>query len=326
MHNAPHFPEELYKLIWKTANVLPRARLFLWRAVREALPVDQVISSRLSKPPQGCPLCGETNETGVHVMFKCTNAQPIWRMSQFDLTTVALPDSMELLLTYLAKEVGEENWPYMVSVLWSWWKDRCKIVYEGSRLNPTKTIAVANYWPTTLQKATLCNKLTRQSEQVLHQNGGLPLPAFSCWVDASWVRAGVGGCGKAYVLYSEEGDLGQYQMLVGEASSPYHAELLSLKEAVRSVHKMGISSCVFYTDCLLLHDIISGSRSPEAADWWAYDETLELVLEWNRHKQFVCFYVNRDQNQLADELAKFARVRDISTVDFTFPTICIPQM
>ncbi|KAJ1697086.1 hypothetical protein LUZ63_005598 [Rhynchospora breviuscula] len=325
MHNTPLFPEELYRLIWKTNYVLPRARVFLWRAIREALPVDQVISSRLSKPPKGCPLCGETDETGVHVLFKCANAQPIWRISQFDLTTTGLPDTMGQLLSYLAREIGEQNWPIMVSVLWSWWKDRCKTVYEGTRTNPTRTLGAANYWLTTLQKSNLCNKVARGAAQAQQQNQGL-LQTISCWVDASWVHTSSGGCGKAYVLYNEDGSLMQYQMMVGEASSPYHAELLSLKEAVRTVHAMGISRCDFYTDCMLLHDILSGSSSPEAVDWWTYGDTLEWILEWNRHKHFKCLHVNRDQNQLADKLSKFARTRGISTVDFTFPTICVPLM
>ncbi|KAJ1695184.1 hypothetical protein LUZ63_011882 [Rhynchospora breviuscula] len=292
MQNLTHLPADLYKLIWKTRDVLPRARLFLWRAVREALPVDQVLSSRMSKTPTGCLLCGDFNETVVHVLFKCPLAQQIWRLSQFDLSTTGLPDNMVHLMAFLVKELDSRQFPTFISIMWNWWKDRCKRVYEGKKSNPQQTLAAANYWTFTLEKAGLFHTKylsheghhKQQFEQHFHSN-------FTCWIDASWTHPGIGGSGVAYILLDKEGLLVHYQLNITEATSPFHAELLSLKEAFRSVLQMGISQCAFFTDCLLLQSITSGSTKAEAADWMAFNDTMDFIADWVKQPQFYCVHV-----------------------------------
>ncbi|KAJ4756264.1 RNA-directed DNA polymerase (reverse transcriptase)-related family protein [Rhynchospora pubera] len=325
MHNLTHLPADLYKLIWKTRDVLPRARIFLWRAIKEALPVDQVFSSRMSKTPTGCLLCGDLNETVVHVLFKCPLAQQLWRLSQFDLSTAGLPDNMVHLLSFLVKQLEDRQFPTIISIMWNWWKDRCKRVYEGKKVNPQQTLAAASYWTLTLEKASLLHTkyLSHNCHHEQHYQEHVH-SSFTCWIDASWTHSGIGGTGAAYILLDKEGQLVHYQLNLMEATSPFHAELLSLKEAFVSVLQMGISQCVFFTDCLLLQSIISGTTEPEAADWMAFNDTMGFMADWIKQPQFYCIHVGREKNQLADNLSKYARTKGICYRGFTFPFFQYP--
>nr|CAD1827531.1 unnamed protein product [Ananas comosus var. bracteatus] len=73
--------------IWKLKEVMPRVKLFIWRAVVDALPVGTKLAERISHFEDSCPLCQEQSETRDHLFFHCPLSQQVWFASQVGLRT-----------------------------------------------------------------------------------------------------------------------------------------------------------------------------------------------------------------------------------------------
>lgn len=71
--------------IWKIATT-PKIRLFLWRAMSDALAVADCLRKHLAVNPL-CQLCYTAEETIAHVLFGCTLASQVW-----SATTLPLPN------------------------------------------------------------------------------------------------------------------------------------------------------------------------------------------------------------------------------------------
>ncbi|KAJ1690039.1 hypothetical protein LUZ63_014194 [Rhynchospora breviuscula] len=318
--NPTHTPADatarrLYKLIWHSKNILPRIRLFLWRAMKEALPVDAVLASRLGRHHVGCSICGHSQETTTHVLFKCPKAQQVWFSSDFGLRTDGLLDRFQELLAALVHSLDAQQISKLAAILWHVWKNRCKEVFEGRKTNVQQTLAAAHSLLHTLHAANLT--FIKQPQL---QEAPQPTTKYSCWLDASWVHTGQHGSGMAYALF-DSGTLVQYRMKHAVSSFPFHAELLTFKMAITELLGMRVNDCCFFTDCIELHKVINGTTSLSIVDWQAYYDATDTVLLWNGNikQNWYCAHVGRENNCLANHLTKLARTRNINYVGFTFP-------
>ncbi|KAJ4771866.1 Ribonuclease H-like superfamily protein [Rhynchospora pubera] len=297
---TPTIPRDICSTIWHTKNILPRARLFLWRAAHEALPVDAVFSSRLARQSGGCSICGAHQETAAHVLFKCPQAQQVWLTSQFGLRTDLLPDTVHESLDFFIKYLDMQLISKLVAIMWQLWKDRCKHCFEGKRSRPQQTLAATNRMLLNLQTA---DKLF--STAILEERGPPNYTKYTCWTDASWVQSGHHGAGLAFVLFDHDKLVG-YWLTSVEADTPFHAELLSLKKAIRRLLDLGITDCTFKTDCLLLKQLLCGETNVSEVDWQAFHEAMDTKLVWDDvsiTNRWHCTHISRDFNILADQLA-----------------------
>ncbi|KAJ4821317.1 RNA-directed DNA polymerase (reverse transcriptase)-related family protein [Rhynchospora pubera] len=310
----------LYNLIWHSKNIIPRTRLFLWRAMKEALPVDEVLASRVGRLPGGCSICGDGPETTTHVLFKCPKARQVWISSQFGLRTDALPDRFEHLLAALVQCLDAQQFSTLAAILWHIWKDRCKEVFEGRKISAQHTLAAAHNLLHTIHAANYTF-----IKQPHIQEAPQPLTRFTCWLDASWVHTGQRGSGLAYALF-DTGTLVQYRLKPTTSFSPFHAELSAFKMTITEVIALGVCDCCFFTDCAELHNLINGVTSFSEVEWRAYYDATDTVLFWNENtkRKFYCSHISRENNGLADGLAKLARTSNIDYVGFTFP--CFPNV
>ncbi|KAJ4818146.1 RNA-directed DNA polymerase (reverse transcriptase)-related family protein [Rhynchospora pubera] len=316
---APMVPpgqNNIYNIIWNTPNILPRSRLFIWKAVRNALPVDHILSSRINKTAQGCALCGYRREDVVHTLFKCPRAQQVWLCSEFGLRTDALPEDAHQLLSTLLPVLSDKQTSSFISLCWQLWKGRCKEVYEGKKFTPNQIIHVARNLTFTLCSAQYTEGTRNHIQRPQTQD-----TQFVCYSDGSWIHEREGGAGWAYIIFTREETLIQYQLAVGCASSPFHAELKGLTFAVQSAADIGLSNCCFFTDCLELCRVINGDASVATVEWRTYHEMLRLMDLMRANPGYCCNHVGRDTNHLADNLAKLARVKRINCTDFTFPVL-----
>ncbi|KAJ1688968.1 hypothetical protein LUZ63_013123 [Rhynchospora breviuscula] len=302
----------IYNIIWHTPGIMPRARVFMWKVVHEALPVDGILSRKLGKPPQGCGLCGSPDESVVHSLFKCPRAMQMWLTSMFGLRTDILPDSAMELTSLLLSSLVPAQIAHFISTTWQFWKCRCKEVFEGKKFSPHQVWKNAQGWTDLF---VLVSGASLQYQGVF---SSLPTNVqYMCYTDGSWLHGGIGGAGMAYVLYSKDGTLIQYRMEVGQACSPFHTEFLALKLAVNAASAMGFSDVCFYTDCLNLCNVINGISSVDSVDWQVYVEVMSLVTGFKANLGFYCSHISREFNQLADDLARFARIRGVQALDFT---------
>ncbi|KAJ4812089.1 Ribonuclease H-like superfamily protein [Rhynchospora pubera] len=309
-------PKEICNMIWHTRGILPRTRVFLWRATHEALPVDALFSTRLEKQKSGCNLCNVDSETVAHVLFKCPRAQQVWLASDFGLRTCSLPDSVQQIIVYLINHLEGQQISKLGTIMWHIWKDRCKVFFQGKKTTPQQTLAAAHNTLLSLQAADSFFSITNRVEV-----GPPVLSRHSCWIDASWVHANSQGTGMAFILWDKD-ELVQYRLATGTASSPFHAELLGFKRAIQVLLQLDVSDCVINTDCLELKQVLNDEMNISEVEWKAFHDALQVKMLWDREKlnrNWFCAHKSRDLNILADQMAKFARIRDIDCIGFTFP-------
>ncbi|KAJ3699695.1 hypothetical protein LUZ61_003400 [Rhynchospora tenuis] len=314
--NASSINKGTCKTIWHTKQVLPRTRVFLWRAMHEALPVDATLSSRLRRQSQGCSICGADQENATHVLFKCPKAQQVWLLTALALRTDNLPDDVQEVLSFLLNYLDEAQVGNMMATLWQIWKDRCKQVFEGKIIRPQQTIATAQYITFNLKAAAKC--FSRISQPTNDQ------PArtrYTCWTDASWLHPDFQGAGTAFVMFDDE-KLAGYWLAPTRADSPFHAELQAFRRAILKLHSMKIEDCTFITDCLLLKLVLCGETNVSEVDWQAYHDAMDTVLIWDSYRRDLnwhCTHMGREHNSLADHFAKHARISDLECEGYTFP-------
>lgn len=67
----------VWKRIWKI-RAPNRIRHFMWRAVKDSLPTKKNLKRRHVVGNELCPLCDDTQETILHSLWYCEQAQVVW--------------------------------------------------------------------------------------------------------------------------------------------------------------------------------------------------------------------------------------------------------
>lgn len=145
----------------------------------------------------------------------------------------------------------------------------------------------------------------------------LQMAEFSCKVDGSWAGGWRGGTG--FALFRGQ-ELVAYKANTVRACCPEQAEALALLDAVSYAAEQGIDHCNFLTDNQTLASLATQAAPPTDADWRAYWETLEIWKMFKTRTTFICQHISRNHNELADSLAKKARLQGLSYIGYTFPT------
>ncbi|KAJ4812894.1 RNA-directed DNA polymerase (reverse transcriptase)-related family protein [Rhynchospora pubera] len=261
----------LLNKLWYCPGLLPRVRIFLWKAIRTALPVDQVFVARLGKNPQGCLICGHQTENITHTLFKCPQARCIWLSSSLGVRTENLPDEIDLLMGELLSARDDDVFRQIANIMWCYWKARCKHVYEGKMIKRDKVLAHA----AGLERLMILAQEPTNATILQAENGMVTSP-YSCYVDGSWIDQSDRGAGWSYVLSTSENHLIQYQVSATQASSPLHAEVLAMKAAIKEIKMGNYMPCTLFTDCITLHRVITGIEKADSVEWRVYRDMLEL--------------------------------------------------
>ncbi|KAJ4808037.1 Ribonuclease H-like superfamily protein [Rhynchospora pubera] len=175
------FSTVILKAIWRTGGLLPRIRVFLWKAMHNSLPVGDVLGRRISNTPRPCALCGDQAETVCHALFKCPWVRSLWMASSVGLRTKDLPDNVSNLLTAVFGD-SEENRSWLTANhIWALWKLRCTEVYEGKKATPQKFIALAASYDRLETVAGLTKGVIGDDTKQLVQGG-----TVTCVVDGSF--------------------------------------------------------------------------------------------------------------------------------------------
>ena len=73
----------LWKKIW-SAKVMPRVKIFAWRACLEALPTKSGLHRRVAAIDPACGVCGAAEDVGIHALLLCGLARGVWEVSDLD--------------------------------------------------------------------------------------------------------------------------------------------------------------------------------------------------------------------------------------------------
>lgn len=225
---APTF----WKKFWASKFVPPRVLLFIWKAIRGALPVRQSLHNRLPHIPADCPLCGADSETPYHLLFQCPHARATWFHSSLGIRTDEI-SGLEVGQAFQHMWQNLDNPQIMITMLISWqiWKSRCFKKNSGTEPSPEETLRQVASLADLSDVAGLLrhHPPTPVVAHLLASRPVVTTTPLCCWVDVSFQSPDSGGTG--YILH-EAGILVQYG---GEghpcALSAFHMEGLSLLRA-----------------------------------------------------------------------------------------------
>lgn len=312
--------KELWNWIWRRGLLLPRVRLFLWKAMHKALPLGSIMQRRFPNSDPICATCGEHPEDVSHMLHLCPFSRACSLMGPLAMRTDELTMDFQQSILSLSSHMDDEQWTDYANSLWALWRCRNDRAYSGKTLTFESYRSHFNHisWETRVGAPRgLCS--------ILHYHNTLPPPhcidsEYSCQVDGSWSHGWNGGMGIILLRHEE---LILYRSSRVQVCCSLQSEALALLQGINSAIHQQIHSCTFYTDCSTLADLCSSPCPPLQAEWTAFSETLQCWDFFQSNKLFVCLHRPRSQNREADLLAKQGRLQGWDVTGYTYPTIVL---
>ncbi|KAL0352088.1 UNVERIFIED_CONTAM: LINE-1 retrotransposable element O protein [Sesamum calycinum] len=119
----------MWQVVWQ-AHIPNKAKVFMWRAIRNILPTASNLVKRLKSESVGCPLCDFVTETPIHTLLHCSFARQVWALSGFQWSLINSHDqSVEEWFTGLILKLSPSDLHLAVMICWSiWWSRNLKLV------------------------------------------------------------------------------------------------------------------------------------------------------------------------------------------------------
>ena len=134
------------RYIW-SVQTSPKLQLFLWKAIKGALPTGDNLRKRGMRRNSNCIHCGQV-ETTEHLFLHCNFAKQIWE--QAPITSEFLPDNYT---TFSAAVEGSANWitlpPCGITgnlfswICWNIWTARNHKIFESRKSPPLAAVTRA---------------------------------------------------------------------------------------------------------------------------------------------------------------------------------------
>ncbi|KAL2899239.1 hypothetical protein RDABS01_024321 [Bienertia sinuspersici] len=120
-----------WKAIWKV-NLPPKVKVFAWRVLKNGIPVKSLLYGRGLSEDIICPMCGEEEESILHLLTKCHEVQRLWytsplRLNVADFESTSFKDWVTTL-----KAIYKESrwWDIFWSLCWGVWLRRNCWIFE----------------------------------------------------------------------------------------------------------------------------------------------------------------------------------------------------
>lgn len=132
--------------VWEV-NTAPKIKIFMWKALSNALTVSEELLARGMKVDSRCLRCGEEGESINHVFFTCPVARLVWATSGFPFPPRGFEHrSLFENFSYLLACDKDLRIPKAVSgvfpwILWMLWKNRNAFAFEGRVFDAETTVA-----------------------------------------------------------------------------------------------------------------------------------------------------------------------------------------
>ena len=127
--------------MWKILSA-PKIKIFLWKALNEAMPVSELIIKRGMHIDDRCQTCGVEGESILHALFQCDPARQVWALSGIPHPEIGFDEgSLFGNLNYLLKLKNSKQHEITMNRTWSWllwgiWKSRNELIFKGMRWLP----------------------------------------------------------------------------------------------------------------------------------------------------------------------------------------------
>lgn len=134
---------ELWRSIWKLR--IPNAeKHFLWKACKEILPTKANLTQRHVLDDDMCPICGLHEETGFHILWDCSSARDVWRVSLKKFQKL-IPDgpSFRQVTELLTQNCDAEELGLFAGIARRVWLRRNEVVRDGKFTHPSALVQQA---------------------------------------------------------------------------------------------------------------------------------------------------------------------------------------
>ncbi|KAL9293822.1 putative ribonuclease H domain, reverse transcriptase zinc-binding domain-containing protein [Arabidopsis thaliana] len=260
----------IFQGIWNLYTA-PKIKVFLWKAVKGAVSVEDRLRTRGILIDDGCYMCHEANETINHILFQCPLARQVWALSLLQSPSNGFGSSIFTNMNHIlhnCKNLSISGSLRSVSpwIIWMLWKNRNKLLFED---------ADKKWIPPPMHE--------------LKCNIGAAWSRKNLWAGVSWVVRD----NKGLVLFHSRRSF--YQVL-----SFFDAKVKSWEYALESMNQLHLDRVTFGASS---HDIIKALNNPNA--WPALKGHVEALLSLIKGKPFWFMALEtRQGNTCANEIAK----------------------
>lgn len=317
--------------LWGKVPLIPKLKVFLWRAVHGALPVKAVLAARINHIDPICQLCRREPETVMHCLFLCDFARGAWLASNLGLRSDTLQGDFKEIIRGMALQLHENDLCSFVCMLWAIWRSRNEAVYREEIQSLPSCLA--------MHKATLASCQTRQlvaSRGALQNHNRAPIinahsnifhetHLHSCYVDGSWDEQGKAGVGVCIMIH---GEVVFWMSKAIQALSPAQAEARAVLEGLKAMGDMALEEGRLFTDSL---ETVSAliQHWPVISDWRSHGEIWQIWSLQHRLQHRVdikCCAREYHHLVTAHRLANQARMYDWDRLGHSMPVFDIAEL
>lgn len=225
--------KKVWELIWQKGTIAPRVRLFLWKLMRDALPLAGILASKIHTINPTCATCGLGDEQVQHLLFTCPFSRACWFSSSLNIRSDRIGGSLSQVLTGVIEYLTEEQWTIFANVTWAIWRCRNEVAYGGKQPSIQN---FQNYLEVITRETSIATQKSKPGVRMIVNETGTSCSLHDCFVDGSWVYGWQAGIG---IVLTKGTELLVYKSKAVEACCPQQAESMALKDAVQTAIQWG---------------------------------------------------------------------------------------
>lgn len=295
--------------IWEVKTA-PKIKIFMWKALSNALAVSEELLGRGIKVDPRCQSCGEVGEDINHVLFTCPMARVVWATSGFPFPPrgfehQSLYENFNYLFTCgKNKGVPKDLASCFPWILWMIWKNKNSFVFEGKEYDDVATVAKcfeeSKQWFTVWEDAKRLEKDMNQRIQAVKSWKPPENGRVKCNVGVSWIKES-GLAGVAWIVRNSGGEtLLHSRRGFNGVTSLMEAKRLGLTWAAESMTSHRLQSVTFEIEA---SEVVSSINKPKAwPAFRAYGEEMRTTL--NKVSDWKVALVTRAENKSAFLIAR----------------------
>ncbi|CAL1372399.1 unnamed protein product [Linum trigynum] len=288
--------------VWE-AKIPPKLKVFVWQILNRDLPTTETLIEKKVEVLPRCPVCWDGPETMEHLFLYCLVARALRDYSGLEYLGEGLPrHTFHLFLKRLLALLHQLSVVMaVVAILWTIWRSRNRVVFEGKQFVIPALMRQFNQ-----QYEEWVGLLADQAPRVQ-----IPMMQSTTQVGNShlvcmWNGATKGGSHSAggMVLFDPARTLLLARgVKFSQMDDPVVVELLVLREAIIWCMEQGLSEVRFEDDAKVITDKINQADTR--------DSRLGAVLEEIGHyfrtrPGFSMRFVGRENNRVAHLVARKA--------------------
>lgn len=300
----------IWKMIWST-KVAERAKLNLWKALKDGLPVKGNLAKRGVPTDTMCIRCNSAEETVTHALFSCPNIRDTWLHSKLNIDTEnwkpgeLFPSSLNLFPLIIDRMVSltqskvakVEKLSYIAALTYAIWTDRNNLKHNNKKP-----------WEAhTLQET---ENLLIKTDNRFQKPNQVDWPQISSnktyiTTDASWsdpnIDASIG-----FALWDYSGVCLSAGFSTIRAADAQEAEARGVMGGLQLALELGFREVAMLSDCQTL---VSFLRDGSTALSWGATTVAHDIFHLSSSFDSCSFdFISREFNVVADVLARAGKL------------------